>query len=131
VLPFENYLIVVDISGAQLKEALAHPQTIAGGVRFRYRCREDGWREVVKATDAHGKPILDDRTYKVVVNEFIYRGGDRYRLREFDPTPEETALHWREPVIRYLRQRSQTGKTADLKVDGRATAVDGKRCRRH
>ena len=128
VLPIENYLVVIELTGAQLKEALAHPQTIAGGVRFKYRCSEDGWRDLVSAADQEGRPIDDAKVYKVVVNEFIYRGGDRYRLREFDPNPEETALHWREPVVRYLRQLGQRGAAADLEVDGRATSIDGRRC---
>jgi len=128
VLPFENYLLVVELTGAQLKQALAHPQTIAGGVRYSYRCAEDGTRIVERAEDLKGRRIVDDKVYKVVVNEFIYRGGDRYRLRDHDPTPEETALHWRDPVARALRELTRQGKTADPEVDGRAKAAKGQRC---
>ncbi|MFH1809118.1 MAG: 5'-nucleotidase C-terminal domain-containing protein [Pseudomonadota bacterium] len=124
VLPFDNYLLLVELTGAQLKKILAHPQTIAGGVRFRYRCNGDGTRQVIEVRDLNNKLLDDDKPYRVVVNEFIYRGGDRYRIREFDPHPEETALHWREPVARHLRQLTRDGKTADLPIDGRARPTD-------
>ena len=127
VLPFDNYLMIIDIDGKALLRALAHPQTIAAGVRYSYKCRKDGTREIIKATDARGQAIDPQKTYKVVVNEFIYHGGDRYKLREADPSPEETALHWRDPVARYLRDMRKAGKTLDPVDDGRVTVV-GPRC---
>lgn len=127
VLPFDNYLVIVDITGAELKKVLAHPQTIAGGVRFTYRCAADNQRQILSAADNKGNSIVDDKIYKIVVNEFIYRGGDRYLFREFDPTPEETAVHWREPVARYLRDLTAREETADLAIDGRSKA-EGKAC---
>ncbi|MBN2361268.1 MAG: bifunctional metallophosphatase/5'-nucleotidase [Deltaproteobacteria bacterium] len=129
-MPFNNYLIVVELTGAQLKEVLSHPQSIAGGVRYRYRCDEQRQRQIIDAVDGNNAPIADDRIYKVVVNEFMYRGGDRYRLREYDPTPEETSVHWRDPVARYLREMTRRGQTADVPADGRAEAIDGDHCER-
>lgn len=130
-LPFNNYLVVVDLTGAQLKEVLSHPQSIAGGVRYRYRCDSNRQREISDAVDASNAPIADDRVYRVIVNEFMYRGGDRYRLREYDPTPEETGVHWRDPVARYLRELTRRGQTADVPADGRAQPIEGDRCGRY
>lgn len=127
VLPFDNYLVLIDIKGKDLLKALAHPQTIAGGVRYSYKCHADGSREIISAVDSKGQPIDPSKTYKVVANEFIYRGGDRYKLREADPSPEETALHWRDPVARYLRDLHKEGKTLDPADDGRVTVI-GPRC---
>jgi len=130
-LPFNNYLVVVELTGVQLKEVLSYPQSIAGGVRYRYRCDTNRQREISDAVDANNAPISDDKMYKVVVNEFMYRGGDRYRLREYDQTPEETGIHWRDPVARYLRELTKRGQTADVAADGRAQAIDGDRCGRY
>lgn len=127
VLPFDNYLVLIDIKGAALLRALANPQTIAAGVRYTYTCDQNKQRKIIQAFDAKGQAIDPEKTYKLVVNEFIYRGGDRYKLREADPSPEETGLHWRDPVARYLRDLHKSGQTLDPLDDGRVT-VKGSRC---
>lgn len=127
VLPFDNYLVLIDIDGAALLKALAHPQTIASGVRYSYRCGPDGQRQILQAQDSKGQKIDPKKTYHLVVNEFIYRGGDRYQLREADPSPEETGVHWRDPVARSLREMHKAGQSLDPRDDGRVQ-VEGQNC---
>jgi 2',3'-cyclic-nucleotide 2'-phosphodiesterase (5'-nucleotidase family) len=102
-MPFDNYLVVVKLRPDQVAEALENPQTIPGGLSFEYRQDPMGKRTVTRVLDRQGIPLDRTRTYAVVVNDFMYRGGDRYRFKEQDPAPRETGLHWREPVARYMR----------------------------
>jgi 2',3'-cyclic-nucleotide 2'-phosphodiesterase (5'-nucleotidase family) len=106
-LPFNNYLLVVDMTGAELREVLANPESVVGGVTYAWHDEPGGARVVSAVFGKDGKPIADDAKLKVVVNDFMYRGGDRYRFT--DREPEETAVDWREPVFRTLRALKARG----------------------
>ena len=119
VLPFNNYLLVVDLTGAQLREVLAMPWSVVSGVKFTYKDDGEG-RAVQTLLDKAGKPIADDAKLKVIINDFMYRGGDHYRFQAWDTEPEETAIDWREPVLRRLREMGKANKKLDVVVDDRA-----------
>lgn len=122
VMPFNNFLLVIEITGAQLKETLQNPESIASGVTFTYR-EVDGRRLIEEVSWLDGKRVLPDERIKVVVNGFMYRGGDRYKLRQYDPEPEETAIDWREPVLRKLRAIGEKQQKLVVKPDERARLV--------
>lgn len=122
VLPFNNYLLVLELTGAQLREALENPESIAGGVRFTYRT-VDGRRLIEDLARTDGRRIEANDKVKVVVNDFMYRGGDKYLLKSYDPEPEETAIDWREPIMRRLRALAEQKKVLDVAADDRAREV--------
>jgi 2',3'-cyclic-nucleotide 2'-phosphodiesterase (5'-nucleotidase family) len=107
-LPFNNYLLVVDMTGAELREALANPESIVGGATYTWHDEPGGARVVTAVFGKDGKKIADDARLKVVINDFMYRGGDRYRFA--DREPEETAVDWREPLFRSLRALKARGQ---------------------
>jgi len=123
VLPFNNFLLVVDISGSELKAALGNSESIAAGVKYTYRDTPSG-RLVLDVRGKDGKAIPDDARVKVIINDFMYRGGDRYAFRTWDSEPEETAIDWREPVLRHLRAVARSNGALDRKSDDRAKKVD-------
>ena len=122
VMPFNNTLVVVDITGAQLREALSNPQAVIGGARFTYRGGKDA-REVVNVVDDLGRAIAPEARVKVIVNDFMYRGGDHFRFESYDTKPDETAVDWRDPVMKLLRATRAKGRTLDVTPDNRATRL--------
>lgn len=102
-MPFDNYLVVVALTGEQIREALENPQSIPGGLTADVTVDVLGKRMVHSVRDSAGKPLDPLRQYRVVINDFMYRGGDHYAFNKQDPQPEETGLHWREPLLRALR----------------------------
>jgi 2',3'-cyclic-nucleotide 2'-phosphodiesterase (5'-nucleotidase family) len=122
-MPFDNYLVVVELTAAQLRDVMTNPQSIAAGLTVEYRVLADGAQEVTSLRDTTGQPLVEARTYRVVVNDFIYRGGDQYRLQDFDSEPDETGLHWREPLLRLLRESTRTQTPVSLAVTPRALRV--------
>jgi len=90
--PFGNSLVVLEMTGAQLRQLLeeefgpASPATIArslmipsAGFTFSYdRSRPAGERIVSMALD--GQPIDPARTYRVTVNNFLASGGDGFSV---------------------------------------------------
>lgn len=93
VLPFENLLVDVELTGAQLAANIQlHPGYYSG-----LRVDSDGqiW---------HGEALLDpERAYRVILSDFMYNGGDGYIFSEQNPDGYHTGVNWRQPVIDYIR----------------------------
>ncbi len=116
-LPFNNYLLVVDMTGAELREVLANPESVVGGVTYVWHEEPGGARVVTSVSGKDGQRIADDAKLKVIINDFMYRGGDHYRFA--DREPEETAVDWREPVYRSLRAMKARGAKLEVVAEPR------------
>jgi 2',3'-cyclic-nucleotide 2'-phosphodiesterase (5'-nucleotidase family) len=88
VLPFDNYIVAIKLSGREIKEALEHgvsategdegrfPQV--SGLAFTYSPTAPvGSR--VKEVVISGRPLDPDKQYSVATNDFLAAGGDGYR----------------------------------------------------
>jgi len=110
VLPFENELVVCEIPGAALVEILGHPEALFSGVSRK----DKTW------VDSDGKPIDEARRYRLVTTDFLFYGGDGFRIREYDPNPNMTGIGWREPVIEWTRAAGSTvARPLESLVDGK------------
>lgn len=88
-LPFGNTLAVVEISGAQLLEALENglSQVEKGAGRFAqvsgltltYDPKAEAGKRVAEVVVA-GAPLDPAKTYKVAVNDYMLGGGDGYKM---------------------------------------------------
>jgi 5'-nucleotidase / UDP-sugar diphosphatase len=89
VLPFNNYILSIRLTGQQIKEALEYgvsgidanegrfPQV--SGMSFTYSpAREAGGR--IGAIMIAGQPIDLSRRYTVATNDFLAAGGDGYQV---------------------------------------------------
>ena len=94
VLPFDNVLIDVEITGAQLAENLACCGGAVGGIYFV---------PGAPITFLDGREFDPDATYHVLINDFMYFGGDDYLFSEQDPDAYDTGIQWRQPVIDYTQ----------------------------
>jgi len=87
-LPFDNYLVAVRMSGAQLRDTLEHgvsavergegrfPQV--SGLSFAFDPSRSAGQRVVRV-ELGGKPLDPNREYVVATLDFIAAGGDGYR----------------------------------------------------
>lgn len=123
VLPFENNLYIVKLTGKQLKAQLSIDGPVVSGISWKYREKKGIPREVVSVVDKNGKPIDDTTTYKIVINDFMYGGGDKFTFKDFDAAPEDTGLSLREPVIRALRAAQSISKPLMVKAGARGAKV--------
>jgi 2',3'-cyclic-nucleotide 2'-phosphodiesterase (5'-nucleotidase family) len=112
VLPFNNVLVVMELTGAQLERVLAFGNGIpaVGGIHM------DGNRWVLDTT---GEPLNPEVPYKLLVTDFIYAGGSDYTmLAEYDPDAYNTAISWRQPVIDWiLAQESSVENPLDDAIE--------------
>ena len=80
LLPFDNSLISMDLTGAQLREILATVVTgrrrmlEIGGGTYRYSMQDR--KRVLGEIRVGDAVALDDQVYRVVTSSFLARGGD-------------------------------------------------------
>ena len=89
VQPFANTLVVLDLTGAQLQQALEQQWQPAGASRpFLKLGVSDGFVVTydplapagsrITSMSLHGTPIAPSTTYRVTVNSFLAGGGDNF-----------------------------------------------------
>ena len=96
-LPFENTLMDAELTGEEVLENLRCCGGAVGGMIVH----GSGPELTVTLTD--GSPLDPQATYHVLVNNYIYQGGDGYHFSQQDPDAYDTGIHWREPVIQWIR----------------------------
>ncbi len=119
VLPFENNLYLVELTAAQIAEELTISTPVVGGLSFSYRVR-DGKRTVASVVDRVGKPLDAQKRYRVVILDFMYTGGDGFTFQQKDPSPVDTGLSCREPMMRALRAAEATSRKLEPLTGARA-----------
>ncbi len=147
VLPFDNYLVAIKLTGKQIREALEHGvsgvEQCAGrfpqvsGLSFSYNRRAPAGSRV-KEIMIGGQPLDLQKEYAVATNDFMAAGGDGYQAfgealkssRDFaciggmlkcEKLVYNDAGRWlRDVVIDYIRKQ----KTVAPQIDGRIKETD-------
>jgi 2',3'-cyclic-nucleotide 2'-phosphodiesterase (5'-nucleotidase family) len=113
VMPFENVIMDVSLSGAELEQVLESGNYLPaiGGLY------QKGGKWILKES---GQPLDPEATYNLLVTDFMYAGGDDYRIAEFDPEAYNTAINWRQPVIDWIIAQESS---AENPLDGAIEAL--------
>ncbi|MCC6747435.1 MAG: bifunctional metallophosphatase/5'-nucleotidase [Deltaproteobacteria bacterium] len=110
LMPFDNTLYDLRLTGAQVLENLS----CCGGVATS-GLRLDHGRAILTST---GQELDATHTYRVLVNSFMYGGGDGFRFKRQDPAGYDTTIDWRQPVIDWVvAQGSSAANPLEAKVD--------------
>lgn len=123
VLPFENTLLTVGLTGERILSALEKSSALdsgmlqVSGIRMRIDLsRPAGSR--ASEVRIGGNPLDPAKRYRVALHDFLASGGDRFdAFRE--GTDPATAGNFRDAVLEYLRARSPVSP----RVEGRITVV--------
>lgn len=104
VLPFENDIIEVQLTGTQLIECIddlvVGGMTTIGGYQL-----------------SDGTPIDPDTTYRVLTIDYLYSRSD-YCFQYDDLYPYNTSIHYRQPVIDWIKSlETSTGNPLDNYLD--------------
>lgn len=126
LLPFDNFLISMELSGRQILRILERNATgdygilQVSGLRVEYDLTKPAGERVVKAEVA-GRPLAGYRRYRVATNDFLAAGGDAFpAFRDAGNIRYEDDL--RDLFSAYLKKHSpvQPG------VEGRMTGLEQK-----
>lgn len=99
ILPFDNTIIAVNLTGAELRQILQeNPNLVVAGVKSG----SDGQR-----LQKNGETLQDATIYRVLVNSFMYAGGDSLdAIATFDPEGFDTGINYRQPFIDWLSSQN-------------------------
>ncbi|MDR2149882.1 MAG: 5'-nucleotidase C-terminal domain-containing protein [Spirochaetaceae bacterium] len=128
ILPFENYLYIVSLKGAQLIELFNFiatiPQGAGGFPQFSQEVRYtlDYTDNTIKDLTIHGQPIDPARTYRFCTNDYLLGGGDGYTVLTKADNPFNTSLLLSYVVIEYIKAQ---GGTITPTTDGRMVVIGG------
>lgn len=132
LLPFRNPLLLLSISGAQLREALEHgldQRVIHGqsgampqvsGLRLAWDPTQPWGRRIIELSVA-GQPVTAAASYTLATSQYLALGGDGYTmlkglpvLRTAEGSPVETDV---------LQQAMERAGTVAPRADGRLRAL--------
>ncbi len=120
LMPFENTLVVVYCSGADVENLVNFIASKGGGpvggIRFSIK---DG-----KATDITigYRPFDKIKKYKVLTSDYLANGGDSFYFLT-DLMRDDLNLKVRDALINYLTEKGNLRVAIDVKTDGRITNV--------
>jgi 2',3'-cyclic-nucleotide 2'-phosphodiesterase (5'-nucleotidase family) len=124
MLPFDNQIVAVEITGADLVANLERAGTAVAGLSYVYHWA-DGRRVVDAVFLADGRRLDEESTYRVLITDFMYVGGGQYLFDTQDPVAEETGTNYRQPAIDWTRaQGSDLHHPLEDSIDHRARAFE-------
>src|SRR5439155_13648592 len=128
VMPFDNTVFTLDLTGAEVKLALEQALksgrvTQVSGIRYIYDPDAPALGRVQSVTTADGKPLDDQKLYRVAVNDFMATGGDEYTVLSGGKNRKALDLLVREVMEQRVRKLSQEGKPLDYRPAGRIERI--------
>ncbi len=127
VLPFDNSLVVIELTGKTLLEALElsvskYPEQLGGylqvsGVAFKVDPAKPAGSRVSDVM-VNGAALSLTRLYTVATNDFTAAGGDGYAMFKSAKVLYQSGIMLRDVAIEYLK-----GKSIEPKVEGRIVIV--------
>ena len=121
VLPFDNNnLVIVDVKGSELRKMffnnlreLKNVQSFSAGVRLVYK------GGILDSVTINGKPLDDNRTYRMATINFVENGGDKILADVKTKNIFTQTQPFRTTMIEYFKAK---GKFRGVK-DGRVTII--------
>lgn len=110
VMPFDNDIYELELTGAQVRDniALATEACALGDCPFVGGMRYQGDGDAVVLLEPNGDPLDLDASYVVLVNSFMYAGGDGLLFATQDETPIALGVNYRDPVIQWTESLGTT-----------------------
>ena len=130
---YENTLYTIEMSGAQVRDALEHAASVyqqwplrageglklpnydadsAAGVNYTIDLRQPLGHRIANLT-FKGKPLDDAQKFRVAINNYRYGGGGRYDVFKGLPVVYRSTQEIRELISEYLHRTGMVPTTAN------------------
>jgi 2',3'-cyclic-nucleotide 2'-phosphodiesterase (5'-nucleotidase family) len=126
LLPFENALVTVDLTGVQLKKLLDTIVTAneaQSGARIVYKTTAEKKNEAesIKLREAAGETEIDPaKIYTVVTIDYLYNvGGARWGVFREGANMKALGITLRESLMNYVKAETAAGRDIKPNLDGR------------
>ncbi len=88
IMPFDNELIAIEMKGADIKTLITEKKPYIFGI------------DVNNDFELYsGDKLLDESFYTLIINNFIYNGGDKYDFKTKSKLISNTGINMRDPLI--------------------------------
>ncbi len=124
LLPFENALVTVDLTGEQLRQFLAvvvKERDAQSGARITFRTT-DGNNEIVSVKLDHAGSEVDidpNATYTIATIDYLVKRGGDYKILQSGKNVQPLNLTMRDAVLDYVRSETAAGRPIKSMLDGR------------
>ncbi|PIQ20400.1 MAG: hypothetical protein COW65_15225 [Cytophagales bacterium CG18_big_fil_WC_8_21_14_2_50_42_9] len=117
VMPFENELLVLTLSGATTKKlfAFAAARKIVSLSNATYAIQKDQPVNILVG----GKPLDVNRTYTVAISDYLANGGDDMVFLKEATRSDKVGILLRDAIIKQIRQLTAQNKPVDARIEGR------------
>lgn len=118
LMPFDNTIITMKLTGAQVNEVLevgasgAKGMVEISGLKFKY-----------DSTLPDGTALDPAKVYTVATNDFMATGGDNFLASKSGADTVNTFILVRDAIKDYIKAETAAGRTIDPAVEGRITRV--------
>jgi 2',3'-cyclic-nucleotide 2'-phosphodiesterase (5'-nucleotidase family) len=126
LLPFENALITVELTGEQLKNLLNMILTsneAQSGARIVFKTNADKKNEAesIKLREPRGEQEIDPtKMYTVVTIDYLYSvGGPRYGILKEGKNMTALGITLRDAIMNYVKSETAAGRDIKPNLDGR------------
>jgi 2',3'-cyclic-nucleotide 2'-phosphodiesterase (5'-nucleotidase family) len=129
LLPFENALVAVDLTGAELTKVLpALLRDAQSGARIQYKWNDQGRTEFVsgKLLDENGKEqeIDPNKIYTIITIDYLLRvGGGAYAILQEAKSTAPLNVTLRDAIMEYVKSETAAGRSIRSRVDNRYVQI--------
>ena len=115
VLPSENTLVTMKLSGAQIKRILGRTVMSLSGIRVKLDASKPEGKRLISARLEDGTPIRDKEFYTVTTNDFLLMGGGGFTEFAEGVDVEDTGILMRDALAEHIARLG----TVAPRLDGR------------
>ena len=125
LLPFENALVALDLTGGQLRrflDVVVRHRDAQSGARIMYRTNDQKTSEIVTVKlggSSSEKEIDPQATYTIVTIDYLVKRGGDYSVLQEAKNVRPLNLTMRDAVLDYVKAETAAGRTIKATLDGR------------
>lgn len=129
LLPFENALIAVDLTGADLLKLMpVLARDAQSGARLHYKWNDQSRPEFISAKlvddDGREQEIDPQKIYTVVTIDYLLKlGSGSYAILQEARSTAPLNITIRDAIMEYVKSETAAGRTADHRPDNRYVQV--------
>jgi len=129
LMPFENALITLDVTGVQLKKLLQiGTRDAQSGAKVEYRWNEQNRTEILssKLLDANGnlQEINPETVYTIVTIDYLYKlNSGSYAVLQEGKNVTPLNITIRDAVTNYIKDETAAGRHIQSRIDNRYVQI--------
>ncbi len=120
IYSFDNALTYIDLKGTDVNK-MFDTYARMGGAGISSNVRLEIENSKVKNVTIEGKPVDENKTYKIATLDYLANGNDNMSIFLDATKTLNTGITLRDIILDYIKSQTKQGKQITSKLDGRIT----------